>query len=88
LLALHTPTLDLKEEIQQFLNVHSWLLISRQNQNIYLKASKSQWILNEDPSDPIVNQIVNIAYGDAKMAWNMPGTLPMSHQKIRRVKRT
>ena len=51
--------------------------------NLKPKGNKDNRWKREDPSDTIVNQRVVIAYGDAKMAWNMPGTLPMSHQKIK-----
>ena len=36
-----------------------------------------------EPDDPGPNQRTIIAFGDAKMAWNMPGTLSMSHRKLK-----
>jgi len=43
---------------------------------------KKKW-KSQVPKDPEKNQRVIIAFGDAKMAFNMPGTLSVSHRKLK-----
>ncbi len=46
------------------------------------QKKKKKW-KKEIPKDPLKNQRVVIAFGDAKMAFNMPGTLSVSHRKLK-----
>ena len=47
------------------------------------KGKKKKKWKSEIPKDPEKNQRVIIAYGDAKMAFNMPGTLSVSNRKLK-----
>ena len=47
------------------------------------KGKKKKKWKSQVPKDPEKNQRVIIAFGDAKMAFNMPGTLSVSHRKLK-----
>ena len=46
------------------------------------KKKPNRW-RRQEPTDPDPKKRIVVAYGDAKMAWGMPGTISVSHRMIK-----